>query len=69
MSRYDIPGPKCNHAFSKRVIRVASHAEYTAAEPFISTWICERPACLADADECVRAFARREPIHVRSTKR
>ena len=69
MSRYELPSPKCNHAFSKRVIRVASHAEYTADEPFISAWICERPACLADADECVRAFARREPIHVRSVKR
>lgn len=69
MSRYEIPGPKCNHAMSKRVIRVSSHENYTPDEPFTSAWICERPACLADADEHVRAFARREPIHVRSTKR
>lgn len=69
MSRYELPGPKCNHAFSKRVIRVSSHEDYTADEPFMSAWICERTACLDDAKECVRAFSHREPVLTRSTKR
>lgn len=69
MSRYELPSPKCNHAFSKRVIRVASHSEYVDNEPFVSAWICERHACLNDAQEWVRASTRRDPVIVRSTKR
>lgn len=69
MSRYDLPSPKCNHAFSKRVVRVSSHADHKTAERYISAWICERQVCLDDADALVRAYTGRDPIHVRSTKR
>lgn len=44
MGRYDLPDPLCNHAVSKRTVRVSSHASTLAAlqndAPLASVWVC-----------------------------
>lgn len=54
MGRYDPPDPKCKHKPKGRVTAgVLAHDQ-----PHASTYVCDRPACIADAREWAMAAAR-----------
>lgn len=70
MGRYDLPDPLCNHAVSKRTVRVSSHADsmdaLRDAAPLASVWVCEREACVEDAEAWVAASTRRAAVVIRT---
>lgn len=56
--RYDLPDPKCQHkpkGFVDSGTREGAHA---------STYVCDRPACIADALEWARAVTHLPARHV-----
>lgn len=55
MGRYDLPSPKCRHTSKGRV----TAGELTVDSPHASTYVCDRPACIADAIEWAEASAGR----------
>jgi hypothetical protein len=59
--RYDIPDPKCNHAASKRIVRVSAGDPTDILQAFASVRVCARQDCIEDATDWVKAITRREP--------
>jgi hypothetical protein len=55
MSRYDLPDPKCQHKPKGRV----QAGDLDGAH--VSTYVCDRPACIEDAMAWARASMRQEP--------
>lgn len=58
MSRYDLPDPKCRHKPMGRV-----SAGDPNVGPHVSTYVCDRPACIQDAMEWARASTHIDPKH------
>jgi hypothetical protein len=52
MSRYDLPGPRCDHSPTGRVSAGGPDSAHA------STYVCAREACIDDAKEWAQAVTR-----------
>jgi hypothetical protein len=58
MGRYELPDPRCNHKPMGRVT-----AGDLNGGPHVSTYVCNRPACVQDALEWAYASTHINPEH------